>query len=136
MWRSLVGYHSQLFWLEIELNELRKACGVTRDGSNMKKILEAGRNYGLEGKGIRYGSESLKKNGKFPCIIFWDFKHFLVAEGCSNQHVYLSDPAEGRVKVTHEEFANKFAGLVLEFKPGKNFKPEDRRKSPIELLSH
>ena len=129
-----LGIILSYFGLKLELNELRKACGVTRDGSNMKKILEAGRNYGLEGKGIRYSSESLKKNGKFPCIIFWDFKHFLVAEGCSNQHVYLSDPAEGRVKVTHEEFANKFAGLVLEFKPGKNFKPEDRRKSPIELF--
>ena len=129
-----LGIILSYFGLKLELNELRKACGVTRDGSNMKKILEAGRSYGMKGRGCRYSIESLKKNGRFPCIIFWDFNHFLVAEGYSTQYVYLSDPAEGRVKVTHQEFKNKFTGIVLELEPGQNFEPEDRRNSPIEFF--
>ena len=59
------------------LTELRRACGITRDGSNAKRILEAARNYSLNAKGKKETIDNLI-NGSFPCIIFWKFYHFLV----------------------------------------------------------
>ena len=63
-------------WLPLE--QVRADCGVSRDGSNARNVLKAARSYGLIAKGYRYEPEDLKKNGKFPCIIHWNFNHFLV----------------------------------------------------------
>lgn len=122
------------FGLKLDLSELRIRCGVTRDGSNMKQLLDAGRGYGLSGRGYRTNMKLLQETGKFPCIAFWGFNHFLVIEGFSKHHVYLSDPGQGRVRVTFEEFNEKFSGIVLEFEPGKSFIRKNLRKSPLHLI--
>lgn len=63
----------------IPLKQVRKDCGVSRDGSNAKNLLLAARSYGLSAKGFRYETiEALKENGTFPCIVFWNFNHWII----------------------------------------------------------
>jgi ABC-type bacteriocin/lantibiotic exporter with double-glycine peptidase domain len=118
----------------VELSELRQACGVNRDGSNAKQILQAARTYGLEARAYRCSAEELKQNGLFPCIVFWGFNHFLVVEGFSDTHAFLSDPAQGRVRVEPEEFSDNFTGIVLELKPGQDFQSGGHERSPLLAL--
>lgn len=119
----------------VELSELRSACGVTRDGSNAKQLLQAARNYGLNARGYRTSAESLRQDGRFPCILFWGFNHFLVLEGFdSDNHAYLSDPAQGRVRVGMDEFLDSFTGIALEFEPGEEFHPGGSERSPLLSL--
>ncbi len=115
----------------VELSELRQACGVNRDGSNAKQLLQAGRLYGLTARAYRSSGEQLKEQGKFPCVVFWGFNHFLVVEGFDNSHAYLSDPAQGRTRVVMEEFLENFTGIVLEFEPGPSFAPGGSQRSPL-----
>ena len=115
----------------VALNELRRACGVNRDGSNAKQLLEAGRSYGLNTNVFRFSGEQLKTQGRFPCIVFWAFNHFLVVEGFDDTHAYLSDPAQGRVRVVMEEFLDNFTGIALEFEPGPNFATGGHQRSPL-----
>ena len=115
----------------VELSELRQACGVNRDGSNAKQLLQAGRLFGLTARALRLSGDQLKKQGRFPCVVFWGFNHFLVVEGFDESHAYLSDPAQGRVRVEMEEFLDNFTGIVLEFEPGPTFITGGSQRSPL-----
>ena len=118
----------------IPLTKVRKDCGVSRDGSVAKNILNAGRAYGFEAAG--YKVEPMAIEGlDLPAIIHWDFNHFVVLCGVDRKKnkVYLNDPARGRVSVTLEEFDRSFTGIALCFVPGKDFKPEGKPKSVISF---
>ena len=65
----------------VELSELRAACGVNRDGSNAKQVLIGARQYKLKTRAYRCSGEQLQDKGRFPCVVFWGFNHFLVVEG-------------------------------------------------------
>src|SRR5262249_21368077 len=82
----------------VALEELRDACGVSRDGANAKRIVQAARAYGLEAKGVSIELDRLAAQA-FPCIAYWDFAHFVVIEGTSRAGVHINDPARGRVTV-------------------------------------
>ena len=117
----------------LPLEELRVACGVSRDGSKASNILKAGRHYGLAGKGFRLEADAALKQ-KFPIIIFWNFNHFVVVEGVKGDTVFLNDPAMGPRTVTRQEFDEAFTGIVIVLEPGPDFKPEGKPKSLVQGL--
>ena len=55
----------------IPLEQVRSACGVSRDGSNAKNIMLAARSFGLEAEAYKAEPEALKTSGRFPCIVHW-----------------------------------------------------------------
>jgi NHLM bacteriocin system ABC transporter peptidase/ATP-binding protein len=104
----------------VPLAELRRRCGVSRSGSTAAKMLLAARSYGLEAKG--YTKElSCLRTVAAPYVVFWQFNHFVVVEGLTEQLAYLNDPAKGRRTVPLEEFDAGFTGVVLTFRPGPSF---------------
>ncbi len=117
----------------IPLEQVRLDCGVCRDGSNAKNMLKAARSYGLEAKGLRLEPEALREHGTFPCIIHWNFNHFVVLRGFRGNHVYLNDPARGSVRVRMEEFDRAFTGVCLSFSPSETFEPGGKRKSMLRF---
>ena len=116
-------------WIPLEV--VRADCGVSRDGSNMKNVYLAAQSYGLEVHGYRMEVEALKKETSFPCIIHWNFNHFVVLDGFKGDKAVLNDPARGMVQVPMEQFDQSFTGLVLTFKPGEGFTPSGKRKSTL-----
>ncbi len=125
----ILAYYGK--WIPLE--QVRADCGVSRDGSNAKNVLKAARSYGLTAKGYRYEPEDLKKNGAFPCIIHWNFNHFLVLDGFKGNKAYLNDPAKGSYSVSMETFDNSFTGICLMFEPSENFEPGGKPKSVVSF---
>ena len=115
----------------IPLEQVRADCGVSRDGSNAKNVLRAARSYGLTAKGYRMEPDALKKEGKFPCIIHWNFNHFLVLCGFKGDRAVLNDPAQGHYTVPMETFDKAFTGICLMFEPGEGFEPGGKPKSVL-----
>ena len=124
----ILAYYGK--WIPLE--QVRADCGVSRDGSNARNVLKAARSYGLWAKGYRYEPETLKREGKFPCIIHWNFNHFVVLNGFKGNKAYLNDPAKGSYSVSMETFDESFTGICLMFAPGENFAPGGKPKSMME----
>ncbi len=121
----IMGYYEK--WITLE--QARVDCGVSRDGSSARNIVQAARSYGMEVKAYRMEPESLLEEGPFPCIIHWGFNHFVVLDGFKKKKAILNDPARGRVVVPWEEFDREFTGICLTFEPGENFEPSGEKKS-------
>lgn len=125
----VLAYYSK--WVPLE--QVRADCGVSRDGSNAKNIMKAARSYGLTAKGYRYEPGTLREKGRFPCIIHWNFNHFVVLCGFRGGRAYLNDPARGSYAVSMEDFDRAFTGICMMFEPGEGFEPGGRPKSMLEF---
>jgi len=129
----ILAYHGR--WVPLE--DLRVACGVSRDGSKANNLLLAARSFGLEAKGWRTEPANIAEH-RLPAILFWEFNHFVVLEGIGRNDVYLNDPASGPRTISHAEFNRAFTGVMLVMEPGLDFQPGGARprvwKPVLDLL--
>jgi NHLM bacteriocin system ABC transporter peptidase/ATP-binding protein len=125
----VLAYHGA--WISLE--QLRIACGVSRDGSKASNIIRAARRYGLVARGYSVEPAALSQLS-MPCIIHWNFKHFVVLEGVGGRHAYINDPATGRRRVSMAELDRAFTGVVLTFERGEEFKKLGAKPNGLGLL--
>ena len=126
----IMAYHGKY----IPLEQMRIETAVSRDGINAAEIMRAAKRLGLECHGYRKEPEDLKALD-MPCIIHWNFNHFVVLEGFKGKNVFLNDPAIGRRKLTWEEFDQGFTGVVLTFKRTENFVKEKKKGTLIPFVT-
>lgn len=120
----VMGYYGK----HMALEQMRIETGVSRDGCNAKNILRAARKFGFEAKGYRKSLEGLLEC-RPPCIIHWNFNHFVVWEGVKGKYAYINDPAMGRRKLTMEELDDCFTGIVLTFSKTEDFAKTKRKNT-------
>ncbi len=125
----ILAYYGK--WLPLE--QVREDCGVSRNGSSAKNVVKAARTYGLKAQGYRYEPEELKKNGSFPCIVHWNFSHFVVLNGFSRNKAIINDPAKGNVKLSMEAFDKAFTGICLMFEPTDSFETGGKPRSVVDF---
>ncbi len=126
----ILGYHGRIE----PLAKLRQNCGVSRDGSKAANVLRAARRYGLESNGIKASVDALR-NLEMPCILFWEFNHFVVLEGFKKDRVYINDPAMGHRIIPLQDFERSFTGVALAMQPGDEFEKGGKRPSLIGAVA-
>ncbi|HEV7628629.1 MAG TPA: NHLP family bacteriocin export ABC transporter peptidase/permease/ATPase subunit [Streptomyces sp.] len=114
----------------VPLEELRIACGVSRDGSRASNLLKAARSYGLTAKGMQMEPAALA-DVPAPAVLFWEFNHYVVYEGMGRRlgrrGVFINDPDKGRRFIPMEDFDTSFTGVVLTFEPDDDFRRGGKR---------
>ncbi|MEV6578872.1 NHLP family bacteriocin export ABC transporter peptidase/permease/ATPase subunit [Streptomyces sp. NPDC051582] len=129
----VLGHHGRF----VPLEELRIACGVSRDGSRAGNLLKAARGYGLTAKGMQMDLGALARVSP-PAILFWEFNHYVVYEGTGRRlgrrGAHVNDPAKGRRFVPMEEFDTAFTGIALVFEPGPRFRRTGRRQGVMSAM--
>jgi NHLM bacteriocin system ABC transporter peptidase/ATP-binding protein len=129
----VLGHHGRF----VPLEELRIACGVSRDGSRASNILKAARRYGLNAKGMQMDLAALGEV-RAPAILFWEFNHYVVYEGpgrrLGRRGCHVNDPAQGRRFVPIEEFDTSFTGVVLVLEPSARFRRTGRKPGVLRAM--
>ena len=127
----IMAYYGK--WVPLE--KVRRDCGVSRDGSNAKNVFMAAERYGFSVKAYRHSPETIMRDGVFPCIIHWNFNHFVVLCGFKGKTACINDPARGFVRISAEEFDKSFTGVTLVPVPSERFVADGRPKSTLEFAA-
>jgi len=125
----VLAYHGA--WIPLE--QLRVACGVSRDGSKASNIVKAARRFGLSAKGFRKEPSTLHEL-PMPCIIHWNFNHFVVLEGIDGNRAFINDPAMGRRRIDMAELDLAFTGVALAMVVTPQFQKIGGKPQGIRLL--
>jgi NHLM bacteriocin system ABC transporter peptidase/ATP-binding protein len=125
----ILGYHGRIE----PLAKLRQNCGVSRDGSKAANVLRAARRYGLEANGIKASVDALRAQ-RMPCILFWEFNHFVVLEGFKDDRAYINDPAMGHRVIPLADFERSFTGVALAMSPGEEFTRGGKKPSLVRAV--
>jgi NHLM bacteriocin system ABC transporter peptidase/ATP-binding protein len=130
---TALGIVLQYYGKYVPQEELRVACGVSRDGSRASNIRRAAERYGLICKAW---TEDLAQfwEHRMPAVVFWNFNHFVVIEGFRRDRIFLNDPASGHRTVTLAEFNRSFTGVVLTFEPAPGFIPSQGKSGFFRSL--
>jgi ATP-binding cassette subfamily B protein len=122
--RSVLHY----FGRRVSQDELRSACGVSRDGTSAKRLLEAARSYGLRATFGRRLEPGALRDVPVPAILHWGFSHFVVLDRVhADGGASIVDPGVGRRRVKADELSRQFTGVALFFEPGEGFTRGGRR---------
>ena len=116
------------------LSRLRELCGISRDGVKMSTIARTARTMGLEAQGYRYEADEFFEKTDYPCIVHWNYTHFVVVCGRRGNTVYINDPGEGTVRISLREFSDAFTGVCIRLRPGEGFEPSGRPRGILSYL--
>ena len=112
---------------DTDLPALRRRFSPSLKGLTLVDLIRIGATLDLAGRAIRLEPEELHLL-RLPCILHWDFRHFVVLERVHRDHVLLVDPALGARRMSLKELSLHFSGMALELVPTPAFQPRRERQ--------
>ena len=113
----------------VPISEMRDLVGISRDGSKMFTLAKVAESMGLSAAGYTGELNQFFHQATYPCIVHWQFTHYMVVCGKVGNKVIVNDPARGRTILSVEEFDEGFTGVFLCLTPTKEFVPGGKQKS-------
>jgi ATP-binding cassette subfamily B protein RaxB len=126
----VAGHHGH----RIDLASLRARHSVSLKGATLVDLMQVATGLQLAPRPLRLELSHLHELA-LPCILHWDFNHFVVLTQMRGGTVTLLDPAIGERQMPLDEFSKHFTGVALELAPTQEFSPlEERRKVSLRQL--
>jgi len=125
----VAGWHGY----DTDLISLRRRFPISLKGVTLKTLIEIAGTIGFGTRALRCELEDLPKL-RTPCIIHWEFKHFVVLKRVKGDRVWLHDPAVGIRILRLKEISAYFTGVALELTPTPAF-TKKRERNPVKLSS-
>ncbi|MCL9677221.1 peptidase domain-containing ABC transporter [Acinetobacter sp. ACZLY 512] len=113
---------SSYYGRTIELSTLRLKKPISLKGMTLSNIISVSKFLKLDTRAIKLDIENLI-NLKKPCILHWNFNHFVVLKEVNKKYITIIDPAIGIRKLSINEVSNSFTGVALEVWPNAEFQP-------------
>lgn len=129
---KIIAKHFGKFY---SLQYLRDSCGITKEGVSLLDLSTGAESIGLRTLAIKCNIDDVVNSIPFPVIVFWNNNHFVVVYATDRRHIWVSDPAKGRIKYTHEQFRKGWyqkdekQGVLLAVEPTADFKDSKAQKA-------
>ncbi|MGX3020317.1 cysteine peptidase family C39 domain-containing protein [Ursidibacter sp. B-7004-1] len=121
----VAGYYSG----ESNLFRLRSKYGISSKGATLRNLVDIASDLKLITRPLSLELDELKLL-RLPCILHWDFNHFVVLTKATDRYVVIHDPAFGKKKISLTECSKHFTGVALEVWSDVRFKsPKIVKKS-------
>ncbi len=117
---ACLGMVASFYGHHFDLATLRRKFPISLQGVTLKTLIQVSGHMDLGGRPLKLGIEDLSKL-KLPCILHWNFNHFVVLKEISTKFVTIHDPAVGIRKLPIEEVSRSFTGVALELWPNEGF---------------
>ncbi|HGX0258443.1 TPA: colicin V export peptidase/ABC transporter CvaB, partial [Escherichia coli] len=111
------------FGKNIDLIYLRRKFNLSARGATLAGINGMAEQLGMATRALSLELDELRVL-KTPCILHWDFSHFVVLVSVKRNRYVLHDPARGIRYISREEMSRYFTGVALEVWPGSEFQSE------------
>lgn len=111
------------FGKNIDLIYLRRKFNLSARGATLAGINGIAEQLGIATRALSLELDELRVL-KTPCILHWDFSHFVVLVSVKRNRYVLHDPARGIRYISREEMSRYFTGVALEVWPGSEFQSE------------
>ncbi|WP_422121362.1 peptidase domain-containing ABC transporter [Pantoea ananatis] len=108
------------FGKNISMLDLRRRFSPSTRGATLAHIKQVAQQLGLNSRALSLDINELTQLKK-PCILHWNFNHFVVLVKVRKNQLIIHDPAKGRVTLSYGEVSKFFTGVALELWPGNNF---------------
>lgn len=115
----VASFHGQ----RCDLAELRARFSLSLKGATMADLVRMAAQLGLASRALRAEPEHLAQL-QLPCILHWDFRHFVVLAEVRGDRALLHDPVAGRRWIKLAELSRHFTGVALELRPGPDSAPK------------
>lgn len=125
----VAGYHGY----NADMVELRRRFNVSLKGISLKQLIQTAHQLKLGTRAVKLDLEGLNKL-KMPCILHWNFNHFVVLQSVDQHGITVHDPAHGSRKVGYADVSRSFTGVALELWPDSSFE-KNEAKPRIKLLA-
>lgn len=106
----------------VGLQELRGRFPLSLKGARLDQLMRAAQQLGFSTRPLRAELEELGQL-QLPCILHWDFNHFVVLARVERTAVVILDPALGERRMSLQKVSDHFTGVALELAPGATFQP-------------
>lgn len=106
----------------IDIATLRARHSISLKGTTLPNLVRVASTLKLASRAVRLELEHLDRI-KLPCVLHWDFNHFLVLTRVRGDRITVHDPAIGRRELRLAEFSKHFTGIALELSPTHEFTP-------------
>lgn len=128
----ICGYYGK----NIDLISLRQQFNLSARGATLAGAQGIATQMGMITRALSLDLDEITSLKK-PCILHWDFNHFVVLVSVKRRHFVIHDPARGRRSVGLQEMSQHFTGVALEVWPGSDFTAETIRNkiSLVTLIS-
>ncbi len=104
----------------LSLRALRVQNPSPDAGVNLQKLMSIASQHGLAPRAVRLEMSELG-DLQLPCILHWDYSHYVVLEKTGRSHCTVIDPAMGRRRYPLAELSQHFTGIALELSPTPEF---------------
>jgi ATP-binding cassette, subfamily B, bacterial CvaB/MchF/RaxB len=120
----IASYHRH----DVDLAGLRRRFSTSLKGATLSRVMAMAGELGFNCRPLKLDLNELGEL-RTPCVLHWDFNHFVVLKKVTRTGVIIHDPARGLRSVSLRETSEHFTGVALELAPGANFAPVSERQA-------